>query len=199
MKYLLALFLGILLTLGVVAFVLRDKFSFQVLQVSPSPSSSSVSPSPSIVATPIPVSTKTVSGGGLLSFPKFTLTVPTSWTDTKETPNPEIVKLVLSNGGYSISILEGGFGGAICLFPGDADVEGPSARYTTFADITTKSGDLLRRVTPTGGSGFGVCDKTQYGWGEPTIYGAISISAPTSPDPAMLSVVDGILSSITKQ
>lgn len=198
MRYFLAAFLGILLTVGVGFFLLKDKVSLQIVQKTPE-ASSLASPSASLVPSQTPsASMRTVSGGGILSFPKFEVSVPSDWTDKRENSNPDMEKLILSNGGYSISILEGGFGGAVCLFPGDADVEGPSARFTTFVDVTTKSGNMFRRVSSTG-SGFGVCEKTQYGWGEPTTYGAISISAPSSPDPAIVKVVDGILSSITKK
>ncbi len=198
MKYFLAAFLGILLTVGVGFFLLKDKISFQIVQKTPE-ASNPATPSGSLMPSQTPTpSMRTVSGGGVLSFPKFEVTVPSDWTDKRESSNPDMEKLILSNGSYSISILEGGFGGAVCLFPGDPDVEGPSARFTTFVDVTTKSGNMFRRVSSTG-SGFGVCEKTQYGWGEPTTYGAISISAPVSPDPAIIKVVDGILSSITKK
>lgn len=195
MRYFLAVFLGILLTIVVGAFVLKDKVSFQITQKGPE---ASVLASPSLMPSATPAaSMKTISGGGILSFPKFDMTVPSDWTEKRET-GTDMERLTLSSGGYSISILEGGFGGAICLFPGDADVEGPSARFTEFTDITTKSGNMFRRVSSTG-TGFGVCEKTQYGWGEPTTYGAISISTPSSVDPAVVKVIDGILSSIVKK
>src|SRR3989304_49422 len=109
------------------------------------------SASPSPISSPLASSgptqkpTKVVSGGGVLSFPKYTITVPTDWTQSKEIPGPDSEKITVQKGEYSISITEGGFGGAVCLYPGDPDSEGPSARYTSYIEINTNAGDSLRR------------------------------------------------------
>ncbi len=204
MKYLVGGIIGILVALFLFVILFKDKISLQILGT-PAPTASLLTGSPVSLATATPtaspsssLSLKVVSAGGVLSFPKYEITIPSDWSYSKEATNPDMERLTLKNGSYSISILEGGFGGAVCLFPGDADVEGPSARFDSFKDIATKSGDELRRVASTG-SGFGVCQKSQYGWGEPTSYGAISISVPSNPDLGMVSVVDNILSSITKK
>ncbi|OGM08322.1 hypothetical protein A2Z67_01480 [Candidatus Woesebacteria bacterium RBG_13_36_22] len=147
---------------------------------------------------PTQIPLKTVMAGGILSFPKYRLSLPSDWTDNLEKMGPDAEKLIVKKGSYSISITQGGFGGAACLFPGDPDIEGPSGRYDTFTDLQDKSGDILRRVGKSQGGGFSICEKTQYGWGAPTSYGHMSIAAPVSPDPQMLTEIDAIISSLTK-
>ena len=86
----------------------------------------------------------------------------------------------------------------MCLYPGDAGSEGPAGRYSSFVEIQTQSGDLLRRSVPENGKGFGICELTKYGWGAPTKYGHISLTTPDSPTTDELKVIDSILGSITK-
>lgn len=142
--------------------------------------------------------TQKVVGGGIMSFPRYELTLPATWSVKREVPGPDSERLVLSSGELGITILQGGFGGSVCLFTGDADSEGPSARYTSFVEIVNLSGDKFRRAKPASGNGFGVCQLTQYGWGAPTLYGAISLKTPSSPSASDLSIIDEILSSLTK-
>lgn len=139
-----------------------------------------------------------VEGGGVLSFPRYALTIPSDWTIKREIPGPDSERLILSGKELGITILQGGFGGSVCLFPGDADSEGPSAHYTSYVEIVNQSGDHFRRVTPENGKGYGLCQLTQYGWGAPTLYGAISLKTPASPTPADLVTIDQILISLTK-
>lgn len=164
---------------------------------SPSGSVASASPSPSANA----VIYKKVTGGGILSFPKYELSVPVDWTDSKQSGGADDQKVIVKKGEFEISITQGGFGGAVCLFPGDADVEGPSSKYSAYKEITTQSGDLFRR-TWTGeemaSKGYGVCYKSQYGWGVPTIYGHISYITPVSKTKAIVDEMDAILASIKK-
>jgi hypothetical protein len=164
-----------------------------------------VSPTASPTLPPPPPPTakpsKTVTGGGILSFPKYQVTIPADWQDSKESQGADIEKIILTKGTYQISILQGGFGGATCLYPGDPDMEGPSVRYEMYKEITTKSGDLFRRSwdgNELTASGYGVCHKTQYGWGEPTGYGSISFKTPATKTKEMLDEMDAILASFTK-
>jgi hypothetical protein len=149
-------------------------------------------------ATLIPL--QVINGGGILSFPRYQLKAGANWIYTREAEGKDNEKVIIKNGEYSFSITQGGFGGAACLYPGDADIEGeaPSARYTKYVEITTNSGDRLRRSSSEGGQGFGVCQHTQYGWGAPTLYGYISIITPNNPTPEMIKEIDEILASITK-
>lgn len=139
-----------------------------------------------------------IKGGGILSFPHYQLKAGADWIYSREAQGQDNEKIILQNGSYGLSITQGGFGGAICLYPGDADTEGPSARYNKYIEITTNSGDKLRRSTPDNGKGFGICQLTQYGWGAPTLYGHISLTVPSNPTPEMLKEIDGILASLTK-
>ena len=159
------------------------------------------SPAPTITGTETPKPTKKVAGGGILSFPRYELMVPIDWTETKESQGADDEKIILTKGSYQISITQGGFGGAACLFPGDADIEGPSARYEAYKELTTQSGDEFRRswtgdeLTSTG---FAICHKTQYGWGAPTLYGHIAFITPAVKTRAMIDEMDAILSSLKK-
>jgi hypothetical protein len=157
--------------------------------------------SPTATVTPTPFPGRIITGGGILSFPKYEISVQQNWKDSMESQNKDNEKLILTNGEYKITITQGGFGGAVCLFPGDADVEGPSARYENYKEIKTESGDQLRRAwtgSELESKGFGICQNTEYGWGTPTLYGHISYTTPSSPDPAKLTEMDSILASITR-
>ena len=173
----------------------------QNITLAPSPLAPSVVPNSSRdeVGTPTPSpQTQMVQGGGVLSFPRYELTLPANWTIKREVPGPDSEKLVLDGGTLGLTILQGGFGGSVCLFPGNPDSEGPSARYIAYVEITNRSGDKFRRVTPENGKGFGLCQLSQYNWNTPTFYGAISLKTPTSPTTEELNTIDTILSSLTK-
>ena len=147
-------------------------------------------------ATSIPL--QVIKGGGILSFPHYKFKANANWIYSREAEGTDNEKVIIKNGEYSFSITQGGFGGAVCLYPGDADFEGHSSRYNKYIEITTNSGDKLRRSTPENGQGFSICQSTQYGWGVPTLYGHISLTVPNNPTPEMLKEIDEILSSITK-
>lgn len=162
-----------------------------------------LSPTATVTASPTPTAkpTKTVIGGGILSFPKYQVTIPTDWQNTRESQGADDEKIILTKGAFQISITQGGFGGAACLYPGDPDQEGPSGRYEFYKEITTKSGDLFRRSwdgDEMTSKGFGVCHKSQYGWGAPTAYGHISYQTPVAKSREMLDEMDAILASFTK-
>jgi len=166
-------------------------------------SSSQISPTiRDISPTPTPSNlTKKVTGGGILSFPKYEITIPLEWQETREVENKDNEKVIVSKDNYQISITQGGFGGAACLYPGDADIEGPSARYDGYKEITTLSKDLLRRSwtgQEMASKGFGICHKSQYGWQAPTLYGHISFITPISKMKSILEEMDNILSSLKK-
>jgi hypothetical protein len=201
MKYLVGILVIIIIILiGALSFTAGKTGLLSKFIPATTPESSGTTATPTLTATPT-VSTKTVTGGGVLSFPKYQLTVPTDWVKTRQSQSASDEKIILSKGTWQISILQGGFGGAMCLYPGDADSEGPSSRYDAFKEITTLSGDLLRRswigdeLTATG---YGICNKTQYGWEAPTKFGAISIVTPTTRTRAMLDEIDTVLASLTR-
>jgi hypothetical protein len=138
-----------------------------------------------------------IRGGGILSFPKYELSAGSDWNVSRESDSPDVEKISLTKDGYTFSILEGGFGGSACLYPGDADIEGPSARYEYYVEINGKSGDLFRRSWSDTG-GFGICQKTQYGWEAPTLFGSIAFITPSPTSSEIISEMDSILASITR-
>lgn len=142
-----------------------------------------------------------VQAGGILIFNTYTIDIPSDWNYSKEAaPTGDIAldKLTLTNGTYQISIYQAATGGAPCLYPGDADVEGPSSRYTSFVEITTVTGDKLRRGGTDGSTGFTVCELQSGGYGQPTAFGHISIKTPVGATKVMLNEIDSILASLRK-
>ncbi len=152
--------------------------------------------------TTAPKQTTTVKAGGVLVFKAYSIEVPLDWQYSKEgSPSGDVPsdKLILTKDGYKITIYQAATGGAQCLYPGDADVEGPSSKFVSYTGITTQTGDLLRRGTSQGNIGFTVCEKQgSNGYGQPTSFGHIAITTPGLPDNQMLIVIDSILSSLKK-
>lgn len=203
MKYLVGFLVVIIFILtGFVAYFVGKQNTLPILTKNPavvlSPSSYPTLSSPTSAPQDTPIPLQVIKGGGILSFPHYQLKASSNWVYSREAEGQDNEKIILKNGSYGLSISQGGFGGAICLFPGDADVEGPSSRYIKYVGITTNSGDQLRRSTPENGQGFGICQLTQYGWGVPTLYGHISLTVPNNPTSEMLKEIDAILTSITK-
>ncbi len=139
-----------------------------------------------------------------LSFSLYSIEVPNDWKVTQQhedEPSP-MDTLTLRRGTYSIKIYQAATGGAMCLYPGDPDFEGPSSRYDIFVPITTKDGTILRRGGTTGGSattgGFTLCQKGTENYGQPTGYGHISYATPVPTDETFLKEMDAIISSLKK-
>lgn len=189
-------------TLGYVAG--KQGFNLNNPLASPSPSALvSTTPTPTLTPSPTPTptpspSTQTINAGGVMSFPNYSITIPADWKYSKESLTKDDQKLTLEKSPYKIVIQQGGFGGAMCLYPGDAGSEGPAGRYTAYVEIQTQSGDLLRRSTPENGKGFGICELSKYGWGAPTKYGHIGLTVPNEVQEADLKIIDEILSSLKK-
>ncbi len=154
------------------------------------------------VPTATPKQVTTVKAGGVLVFKPYSIDVPLDWQYSKEgSPSGDVPsdKLTLTKGGYKITIYEAATGGAQCLYPGDADVEGPTSKFISYTNITTQTGDLLRRGAVQGSTGFTVCEKQgTNSYGQPTSFGHISITTPGLPDAQMLIEVDSILTSLKK-
>ena len=199
MKYITPILLLIIIVLVVALFFTLGRRGISLDKSEPTRTSDIATPSSS--PTTSLESTQKITGGGILSFPKYELTVGSDWQLTRESQGQDNEKVTLIKGSYKISILQGGFGGSACLFPGDLDSEGPSARFDSFKEITPKDGDLFRRSwtgEELSASGYGICQKTQYGWGSPSLYGSISFTTPPTKTRAMLDEMDSILASITK-
>lgn len=144
-----------------------------------------------------------VKAGGVLSFKAYTINVPAGWTYSKEeAPSAEVAmdKLILNKNGYTISIYQAATGGAMCLYTGDAEVEGPSSKFTSFVEIKTQTSEVLRRSWTADGKGYTVCEKTGTNpFGQPTAFGHISITVPAGGATASeISEIDLILASLKK-
>jgi hypothetical protein len=143
-----------------------------------------------------------VKSGGVLVFKAYSLELPSDWAYVKEgqpTGDVPMDKLTLTKGGTKITIYQAATGGAQCLYPGDPDVEGPSSRFTSFVGITTQTGEMLRRGTAEGSTGFTVCEKQGAGgYGQPTSFGHISITTTGTPNASVIVEIDSILSSLKK-
>ncbi len=203
MKYLVSILVVVIFILtAFVAYFVGKQNTLPLLTKNPavtlSPSSYPTLSSPTSTPQDTPILLQTIKGGGILSFPRYQLKAGSDWIYSREAQGQDSEKIILKNGSYGLSITQGGFGGVVCLYPGDANTEGPSARYNKYIEITTNSGDKLRRSTPEEGPGFGICQLTQYGWGAPTLYGHISLTVPNNPTDKMLKEIDEILASLTK-
>ena len=101
--------------------------------------------------------------------------------------------------------MQGATGGAMCLYPGDPDFEGPSSRYTKFVELITQDGRTLRRSSTDdppyqGKVGFTVCMKTDSGdYNQPTMYGHTGYSLPVGFDNSDLLEMDAMISSLKKK
>jgi hypothetical protein len=164
--------------------------------------------SPSTSTTPTAMA-KTMITAGLgkesgLSFTKYTIEVPEGWTPAHTTTNDGtyVDTLTIVKGAYQVKIFQAATGGAMCLYPGDADFEGPSSKYETFVDITTKDGIILRRggsIAANGPSrGYTLCQKGSESYGQPTGFGHTGYTTPITPDANVLLEMDGMIKSLKK-
>jgi len=198
------LVLAVIVLVGFLAYVLGSKSlnstQSPTVQNTPAPTASQTNNSiPTVIPnlTPTPAQIKTVEAGGVLSFPKYTVLLPEGWTSERE-QGQDMDKLTLTKQGYKITISEGAFGGSGCLYPGDSPQE-MAQNFTSYVEISNPNGFVFRRSS-TGTSGWTVCQKgSGESFGTPTIFGHMSITAPSAPDTAVVTEIDGILTSLSKK
>lgn len=163
-------------------------------------------PTPTVYQTPnsLPSSSptvankQTISAGGILVFPAYSLVAPSDWTATKE-KNENMDNLTLLKGNYKIVISQAASGGGGCTYPGEPPQE-MTQTFTSFVEITNPNGFLFRRGPAQGSPGaWTVCEKRSGSFGFPTSFGNITITAPTTPDASIMAEVDGILASLNKK
>lgn len=163
---------------------------------------------PSDMTTPTPKAAKTIKAGldasSGLSFTKYQINVLGGWTESHSTTNEGtwVDTLTLTKGTAQLKIFQAATGGAMCLYTDDPDFEGPSSRYDSFGEITTSDNVILRRgwnTTDNGTTkGFTFCQKGTESFGQPTVFGHMSLTTPANPDGAILEEVDAMVASLTK-
>lgn len=161
-------------------------------------------PSPTAMSVQMTTISAGLSKSAGLSFNQYSITIPEGWTSKKESQTQLDEKLILENNGYTISIFQAATGGALCLYAGDADFEGPSSRFDDYFEIKTKDGRSLRRsggkiVSNIDPVSFTICQKSVDGsYQQPTNYGHISIKLPANWDQQKLDEIDSVISSLKK-
>jgi hypothetical protein len=152
----------------------------------------SISPSPVTIVAGLPKSAG-------LSFDQYSIMAPNDWISKKEAQTAMDERLILEKDGYSISIFQAATGGALCLYPGDAEFEGPVSKFEIFTDLTTKDNKTLRRGGNKNDTTFTICQKSADGsYQQPTNYGHISVKLPANYTPEILTEIDSIISSLKK-
>ncbi len=141
------------------------------------------------------------------AFPKYTIQVPTSWTvDHKSTPSPPTDTLTITQTDYQVKIFQGALGkGLPCLYPGDPDVSGLSSRFTSYFQLSGQAGITYRGGIAVGTTGtvatqklYSVCMKDAKSklYGQPTMFGQISLSTPIAIDTNMQNQMGAMISSL---
>jgi len=139
-----------------------------------------------------------------LSFTKYQITLPQGWTPNHTTTNEGtwVDTLTVTKGTNQLKIFQAATGGAMCLYTGDADFEGPSSRYDSYVTITTADNIVLRRGTTNINNGvtkgYTMCQKGTETYGQPTVYGHMSLTTSLNPDAALLTEVDAMIASLKK-
>lgn len=176
------------------------------LSQSIAPSSNPQNQTPTSTPKPAQTVTAGLNHAGGIAFPSYIITVPADWTvdhqsTTTESPTDN---LTLTQGQYKIRIFQGATGGAPCLYPGDADQEGPSSRFISFVEFSGTDNVTFRRgpsQTQDGTPAYTVCMKSKGNttYGQPTGFGHISYSVPTTPETTTLTQMDAIVATLKVQ
>lgn len=139
-----------------------------------------------------------------LSFTKYQITVPEGWTPNHISTNEGtwVDTLTLTKGTTQLKIFQAATGGAMCLYPGDEPFEGPSSTYDSYVVITTTDGLTLRRGTTNTNNGttkgYTMCQKGAENYGQPTVFGHMSLTTALNPDAALLSEIDMMIATLKK-
>jgi|GEM_PF-4090460 len=149
-------------------------------------------------ATPTPQSGTLIKAGGILVFKAYSLELPVGWTSSTDgSIAGQIDKLTLAYGTYKIVFTQAAMGGGGCVYPGQPSQD-MSVTFNAFDAVTTSTGEKLRvGVLPSGNRA--VCEMQNGSWGDLTEFGHIDITNPPTPDQAVLTQINSILSSLVKQ
>lgn len=151
--------------------------------------------------TPEPPQEKGVSAGGAVNFPNYRVIVPPQWLASGKHDNiNDTDELTIFQGEYEIRVYQAAAGGSLCLYPGDAPFEGPSATYEEFSEFNTSAGLVFRRGGDTGDSAFTICElKADGSYLAPTMFGHVSYSLPDGYDPDVLAEMDAVMATISEE
>jgi hypothetical protein len=141
-----------------------------------------------------------------LSFTKYSIQIPPGWTPnhTYENQGTPIDTLTVTNGEYQLKIYQAATGGAMCLYAGEPDQEGPSSKFISHFEFTNGSGDVFRggpTIVPTGVTQIHtVCMKPTgtSAFAQPTTFGHITIQTPTQINANYLNQVVAMIQSLKK-
>ena len=200
MKYILGV-LSVLILVVVIAgaaFYFGQRSTNQSKEMTTTPTPTAFVTQEVLEETPVTENKVTVEAGGVLVFNAYTLQIPDDWAQGRE-KDQDLDRLTISNGSYNIKIFQAATGGAPCLYPGDADVEGPSSRFISFVEFNGASNNQFRRGTTGPQNSMTVCEMQSGNWGQPTSFGHISYQMPANPDENMIKIMDTIISSIKKK
>lgn len=207
MKYILpAVSIIILIVIvGVGAFYLGQRALNNNISPAPVPTTSQTNTNNQVtpILTPTPtqsqVQTKTITAGGVLSFPTYTLKTPIDWNSQRE-QGQDSDKLTLTKNSYKIVISEAAFGGGGCIYPGGTPSE-MAQTFSSFVEIINPNGFVFRRGATGSAGSWTVCQKNTVdgSFGAPTIFGHTSITTPANADASVMAEIDGILASLKKQ
>jgi hypothetical protein len=174
-------------------FVMSPKPTAMIIPVG----TTSASITPSITTTPSPTgaASKKVSAGIKNQlFSPYTVTVPSSWTDS-HTANTASDTLTLTKGQYVLTISQAAGGAGSCDYLGDT-VEPMAQVFSNFVGITGTFSQFRRGTSDN--KAYTVCEQKSGGFSFPTSVGYITYATPVQVDQATLAEMDGMVASLTK-
>jgi hypothetical protein len=172
--------------------------------VTPQLTQAKVSPTASQPVSPTLPAKKKINAGqpGATSFSKYTVDVPSGWTDTRDTTAVSD-KLTLAKNGYALTILQAAVDGGGCVYKGEPPVA-MAQTFSNFVGITGSSAQFRRGWNADAAAktlSYTVCQQntTDKSFGTLTTFGRIDATAPNPSDDATLAELDSIVASLVKQ
>lgn len=153
---------------------------------------------------PTAMEEKKILSGGLssgTSFKKYTIQVPSGWTDKKE-GTPEVIdKLTLTKEDYSFIIYQAAMGGGGCIYKGDPPTQ-MAQSFGNYVEINGTAG-VYRRSWNTDVNthiSYSVCQKgNENSFSSATIFGKVDVVSPSPADEKILAEIDAMIASLKQQ
>jgi len=200
-------FLTLLIFLVIAALVGGAYYLGSKNNVSPVATVPEVTRVPTIAATATPAATsssamQTMTAGGVYTFAKYQVSVPSGWTTTHTTTSGDVVTIAKNN--FQLTINQGAFDGGACSYPDKQITTGIVQSFTTFVEIKDQSGNMYRRgkvnsVTPAQSTDkYEVCawSTKNNTYQEFTPFGRIDYMTPPNADAAILAQMDGVVATL---